>query len=154
MDRFFTSTTPFQRKCATCIAVVAGGSAVLGPGKFAQIGWEKLGNLAKITGFFTSLHTPFPAFNAHFIFALELAGGSLLIVSLASCLTGFLLAGNMFVAYWTGDHDPLVPAFPDPGKPYVATFLFASIMVFIFGAGFFSLDALIPGYSKEKISFS
>lgn len=121
--------------------------------QFAQTGWGKLHNLAKITGFFASLNIPFPAFSAHFVSGLEFVGGLLLIVGLASRLTGFLLAGNMFVAYWTADHDALVSVFSDPGKFYVAdpyTFLFASLMVLIFGAGFFSLDRVILKYAKEK----
>jgi len=114
--------------------------------QFAQTGWGKLHNLGKITGFFVSLGIPFPAFNAHFVSGLEFIGGLLLMLGLASRVTGFLLAGNMFVAYWTADHDALVSIFSDPGKFYVAdpyTFLFASLMVLIFGAGLFSLDTLV-----------
>ncbi len=39
--------------------------------QFAQTGWGKMHNIAKITAFFTSLNIPFPAFNAHFISGLE-----------------------------------------------------------------------------------
>jgi putative oxidoreductase len=52
----------------------------------------------------------------------------------------------MFVAYWTADHEALTAIFSDPGKFYVAdpyTFLFASLMILIFGAGLFSLDELL-----------
>ncbi|MGB0124289.1 MAG: DoxX family protein, partial [Silvibacterium sp.] len=52
--------------------------------QFAQTGWGKLHNLAKITGFFASLNIPFPAFSAHFVSGLEFVGGLLLIVGLAS----------------------------------------------------------------------
>ena len=114
--------------------------------QFAQTGWGKLHNIGKITGFFTSLDIPFPSFNAHLVSGLEFVGGLLLIVGLASRVTGFLLAGNMFVAYWTADRDALASIFSDPGKFYAAdpyTFLFASLMVLIFGAGLFSLDTLV-----------
>ena len=114
--------------------------------QFAQTGWGKMHNIAKITGFFMSLNIPFPAFNAHFISGLEFFGGLLLILGLASRLTGLLLAANMLVAYWTADHDALVSVFSDPGKFYVAdpyTFLFASLMVLIFGAGALSVDTFI-----------
>lgn len=114
--------------------------------QFAQTGWGKLHHLAQITEFFRSLGIPFPAFNAHFVSGLEFVGGLLLIAGLASRLTGFLLAANMFVAYWTADRDALFSFFSDPGKFYGAdpyTFLFASLLVLIFGAGFFSLDAAI-----------
>jgi putative oxidoreductase len=121
--------------------------------QFAQTGWGKLHNLARITGFFASLGIPFPAFNAHFISGLEFVGGLLLIFGLLSRPVGLLLAGNMFVAYWTADHEALLAVFSDPGKFYVAdpyTFLFASLMITIFGAGAFSLDALIQNRWKER----
>jgi len=114
--------------------------------QFAQTGWGKLHNLPKITGFFASLNIPFPAFNAHFVSGLEFVVGILLILGLFSRPIAFLLACNMFVAYWTADREALTSIFSDPGKFYVAdpyTFLFASLMVLIFGAGFFAADTLI-----------
>jgi putative oxidoreductase len=114
--------------------------------QFAQTGWGKHHNLAKITGFFASLNIPFPAFNAHFVSGLEFVGGILLMLGLFSRPIALLLAGNMLAAYWTADREALTSIFSDPGKFYVAdpyTFLFASIMVLIFGAGFFALDTLV-----------
>jgi putative oxidoreductase len=52
----------------------------------------------------------------------------------------------MFVAYWTADHEALASIFSDPGKFYAAdpfTFLFAALLILVFGPGLFSLDALI-----------
>jgi putative oxidoreductase len=114
--------------------------------QFAQTGWGKLHNLAKITSFFASLNIPFPGVNAPFVSGLEFIGGILLMLGLFSRPIAFLLAGNMFVAYWTADHEALSSIFSDPGKFYVAdpyTFLFASLMVLIFGAELFSVDTLI-----------
>lgn len=114
--------------------------------QFMTTGWGKLHNLAKISGFFASLHIPAPAFSAAFVSTLEFAGGLLLILGLGTRIVGLLLAINMFVAYWTADHEALTSIFSDPGKFYVAdpyTFLFASLIVLIFGAGLFSLDALL-----------
>ncbi len=114
--------------------------------QFAQTGWGKLHNLAKITAYFASLNIPFPGFNAPFVSTLEFVGGILLILGLFSRPIAFLLAGNMLVAYWTADREALVSIFSDPGKFYVAdpyTFLFASLMVLIFGAGFFAADTYI-----------
>src|SRR5580693_9108579 len=68
--------------------------------QFAQTGWGKLHNLARITGFFTSLNIPFPGFTAPFVSTLEFVGGILLIWGLFSRPISLLLAGNMFVAYW------------------------------------------------------
>jgi putative oxidoreductase len=114
--------------------------------QFAQTGWGKLHHLDKITAFFASLNIPFPGLNAPFIATLEFAGGILLGVGLLSRPIAFLLACNMFVAYWTADREALTSIFSDPGKFYVAdpyTFLFASLMVLIFGAGLLSVDTLI-----------
>jgi putative oxidoreductase len=121
--------------------------------QFAQTGWGKMHNIAKITEFFAGLGIPSPALNAHFISGLEFFGGLLLMLGLASRLTGFLLAANMLVAYWTADHDALVSVISDPGKFYVAdpyTFLFASLLVLIFGAGALSADALFLREGPKK----
>jgi putative oxidoreductase len=121
--------------------------------QFMQTGWGKLHHLARVTEFFASLGIPFPAFTTHFIAGLEFVGGLLLIAGLASRLTGFLLAANMFVAYWTADRGALVSIFSDPGKFYGAdpyTFLFASLLVLVFGAGFFSLDAAIAKRWRKR----
>ena len=122
--------------------------------QFMQTGWGKMHNIPKFTMLFASLNIPFPAFNAHFVAGLEFFGGLMLLLGLASRLTGLFLAGNMLVAYWTADHEALASLFSDPlgGKFYAAdpyTFLFASIMVLIFGAGLFSLDTLIQRNLKE-----
>jgi putative oxidoreductase len=114
--------------------------------QFAQTGWGKLHNLAKITAFFASLNSPVPSFTAPFISTLELFGGVLLMLGLLSRPFALLLACNMFVAYWTADREALSAVFSDPGKFYAAdpyTFLFASLMVLIFGAGLFAVDTLV-----------
>jgi putative oxidoreductase len=121
--------------------------------QFAQTGWGKLHHLAQITDFFKSLGIPFAAINAPFVSGLEFVGGLLLITGLASRLTGFLLAANMFVAYCTADHQALLAVFSDPGKFYGAdpyTFLFASLLALIFGAGYFSLDAAIAKHRRRR----
>ncbi len=111
-----------------------------------QTGWGKMHNIAKITGFFASLNIPFPSANAHFVAGLEFFGGILLILGLGSRVTALLLAANMLVAYWTADREALLSFFTDPGKFYVAdpyTFLFASLMVLVFGAGLLSVDTIL-----------
>ena len=114
--------------------------------QFAQTGWGKLHNLVKITGFFASLDIPFPGFAAPFVSTLEFVGGILLMLGLFSRPIALLLACNMFAADWTADREALSAVFSDPGKFYAAdpyTFLFASLMVLIFGAGFFAVDTLV-----------
>lgn len=114
--------------------------------QFAQTGWGKLHNLSKITGFFASLNIPFPGFSAPAVSLLEFGGGILLMLGLFSRPIAFLLCCNMFVAYWTADHEALTSVFSDPGKFYAAdpyTFLFASVMVLIFGCGLLAVDSVI-----------
>jgi putative oxidoreductase len=123
--------------------------------QFAVTGWGKLHNLPKITEFFASLNIPFPAMTAHFVAGLEFFGGLLLILGLGTRLIGLLLAVNMFVAYWTADHEALLAVFSDPGKFYIAdpfTFLFASLVVLIFGAGLFSVDRLLAMRWKDAVA--
>jgi len=119
--------------------------------QFVQSGWGKLHHLDKVTDFFTSLNLPAPALTAHFVSGLEFFGGILLILGLGSRLIGLVLTLNMLVAYWTADREALFSIFSDPGKFYVAdpyTFLFVSAMVLVFGAGLFSLDALLVRHWK------
>jgi putative oxidoreductase len=114
--------------------------------QLVQSGWGKLHHLDKITDYFISLNIPAAAFTAHFVSGLEFVGGILLILGLGSRLIGLLLTVNMLVAYWTADREALLAVFSDPGKFYVAdpyTFLFASVLILIFGAGWFSIDALL-----------
>ena len=114
--------------------------------QFAQSGWGKLHRLDGVTEFFTSLNIPFPHANAVFVSNLEFFGGLFLILGLASRLTGLVLAGNMLVAYITADRVALGSILSDPGKFYAAdpyTFLFASVLMLIFGAGLFSVDSIL-----------
>jgi putative oxidoreductase len=111
--------------------------------QFAQSGWGRLHHIPQATQFFSSLHIPFPGANVVLISSLEFVGGILLILGLASRFIGLLLACDMIVAYFTADPEALHAIFSDPGKFYNAdpyTFLFASLLVLIFGPGRFALD--------------
>ena len=111
-----------------------------------QTGWGKLHTLDKVTQFFTSLGIPAPAANAVFIGSLELVGGILLICGLASRLIAVPLIISMSVAFAAADREALFSVFSDPDKFYAAapyTFLFAVLLVFVFGPGRFALDELI-----------
>ena len=121
--------------------------------QFAQSGWGKLHRLDGVTEFFTSLNIPFPHANAILVSNLEFFGGILLILGLASRLTGLVLSGNMLVAYLTADRAALGSIFSDPGKFYAAdpyTFLFASVIMLIFGAGLFSVDVVLARVFKKE----
>jgi putative oxidoreductase len=91
--------------------------------------------------------------NAYFVSALEFAGGLLLAVGLGSRLIALLLAVDMIVAYITADREALFSIISNPDKftgaaPY--TFLFASLLVLIFGPGRFSLDVLVTRRRDER----
>ena len=122
--------------------------------QFIQTGLGKFRDLPKITEFFTTLGIPFPGLNAHFIATLELVGGSLLVLGLASRLIALPLTISMLVAYITADREALFSVISDPDKFYAAapyTFLVASLIVLIFGPGRFSLDAWLAARPRRKL---
>jgi putative oxidoreductase len=121
--------------------------------QFWQAGWGKLSNISTAIENFTNMGVPAPAFNAHFIGLLEAGGGILLILGLASRLIALPLTINMIVAYVIADREALASIFSEPDKFYGATpytFLFASLLVLVFGPGQISVDALIARYRKKK----
>lgn len=114
--------------------------------QFAQTGWGKLRHLSHVTQFFSSLGIPLPGFNAAFVSGLEFVGGILLIAGFATRFMGLLLAVDMLVAYLTTDLVALTSILSDPDKFYgdaAYTFLIASLIVLVFGAGRYSVDYLI-----------
>lgn len=116
--------------------------------EFAEDGWGKLHNLGRVTDYFASLNLPMPGPTALFVSVVELVGGALLALGLLSRLTGLVLTVNMLVAFLSveGDRQALLSVFSDPDKFSGATpygFLFASLLVLIFGPGKFSLDTLL-----------
>ena len=120
--------------------------------QFIETGWGKVNNIAKVTDFFTTLGIPFPGLNAHFVAGLELVGGVLLVLGLASRLIALPLTINMLVAYIAADREALFSVLSDPDKFYNAapyTFLVAALLVLIFGPGKLSLDGLV---AKSHVS--
>jgi putative oxidoreductase len=111
-----------------------------------ESGWGKLHNLSKVTEFFTSLNLPLPSQTAVAISCLEFFGGIFLAIGLLSRLTALALTINLIVAYITADREALFSIFSDPDKFYAAapyTFLFASLLILIFGPGAFAVDRLL-----------
>ncbi|WP_457601146.1 DoxX family protein [Hydrogenivirga sp.] len=113
---------------------------------FAQAGYGKLTHIERTTEFFKSLGMPLPELNAYFIGLTEFLGGFLLGLGLGTHLVGLFLTGEMFVAYLIAHRSELASLFSDPSEFYTAppfTFLFVSVVLFLFGAGKVSLDYLI-----------
>lgn len=76
----------------------------------------------------------------------ETVCGLLLCVGLASRLISILLIFTMLVAYLTAENAALRAFFSDPDKFVSATpfqFMFAALLVLIFGPGALSIDRLI-----------
>jgi putative oxidoreductase len=114
--------------------------------QLVESGWGKLHNLEKVTEFFTSLGLPMPGTTAVFISSLEFFGGILLALGLFSRLISLMLTVNLITAYITADREALFSIFSDPDKFYAAapyTFLFASLLILIFGAGKVSADTFL-----------
>ena len=113
---------------------------------FAQTGWGKLMHLEKTTNFFASLNLPAPKLNAIAAGTTECLGGVLLLLGLFSRIVSPALIGVMLVAYATADREALGSIISDTDKftgaaPFL--FLFAALIVFVFGPGTWSLDALM-----------
>ena len=121
--------------------------------QFFVAGKGKLMNLEKTTAFFDSLHIPFPHAQAILAGGTECIGGLLLLIGLASRLISIPLMTVMVVAYLTADFAAARAFFTDPDK-FVASdeflFLFAAVIVFVFGPGLFSVDGLIGKYFRRN----
>jgi putative oxidoreductase len=114
--------------------------------QLAQNGWGKLHNLERVTQFFSSLGLPAPGFTATFVATFEFLAGMLLVVGLCSRLVALMLTVDMLMAYITADREALSSFISDPGKFYVAdpyTFLFAALLILIFGPGKIALDTYL-----------
>ena len=121
--------------------------------QFFLTGKGKLMNLDRTTGFFESIDIPLPKLNAIMAGTTEAVGGLLLLLGLASRIISVPLTFVMLVAYATADSEAMKAIFSDPDKFLSAApfqFLFACVIIFVFGPGKISLDALLkrPGFEK------
>ncbi|MBV9488210.1 MAG: DoxX family protein [Verrucomicrobia bacterium] len=120
-----------------------------------QTGVGKLTHLGQISAYFgQDLGIPFPTLNACLAGGAETFGGLLLVAGLASRLAAIPVMGVMVVAYLTaekgavaaflhGNFDRFMQGTPFP-------FLAAAILVFAFGPGRISLDALIGWMVRRR----
>jgi putative oxidoreductase len=125
--------------------------------QFMQTGWGKLTNLDRFAMFFKSLGLPAPGPLAILIGVLELVGGFLLIAGLFSRLIAVPMTISMTSAYLAvpTNRDALLSIFSDPGKFYGAdpyTFLFAVLLILIFGPGWFSVDRFLESAAERTWS--
>ncbi|MES2307442.1 MAG: DoxX family protein [Verrucomicrobiota bacterium] len=122
---------------------------------FMVAGFGKLTHLDKATQFFESLHIPFPHVNAMVASSVEFFGGLLLILGLGSRLVSAPLAFTMLVAYWTADHEKLMQVFSEPAEflsATPATYLFAVLVILVFGLGKASIDSYLESRANRPYS--
>lgn len=74
---------------------------------FIHSGLYKFGHLDQITGFFTSLHLPAPAFQARFVAGTELVCGALVLLGAGTRVASLPLAVTMVVALVTAKKDEI-----------------------------------------------
>lgn len=113
--------------------------------QFFLTGKGKLINLDRTTNYFASLNIPQPKLNAIMAGSTECVFGLLLLAGLGGRITPLPLIGLLTVAYITSEQAALHAFFSNPDKFLTADpflFLFAAVIIFIFGQGKLSLDAL------------
>jgi putative oxidoreductase len=138
-DKFFSLVSYAQTPFLLFVRLYWGWQLV-------ESGWGKLHNLDKVTEFFTGLGLPMPGATAVFISSLEFFGGILLALGLFSRVISLMLTVNLITAYITADREALSAIFSDPDKFMAAapfTFLFASLLILIFGPGKIAVDTLL-----------
>lgn len=111
-----------------------------------ETGWGKLHNIEGVAQFFASLNIPLPELNAYFVGSIEFFGGIMLTFGLASRFGALAVICVLCGAFATAHREALLNVFHDPDTffnqaPFL--FLMASLIVFSFGPGKFSIDNLI-----------
>lgn len=109
---------------------------------FLTTGWGKLHDLASVARFFESLHIPAPHANAVFVSSVELVGGGLLLLGLATRLVALFLIGVMAVALWTA-RLPELHGVIELAATIELTYLVAFVWLLVSGGGIASADHLL-----------
>jgi putative oxidoreductase len=109
---------------------------------FVSTGWGKVHSLPKVTAFFADLGIPAPGLNAHVVSFVELIGGALLLIGLASRLAAVPLMVSMLVAILTAQREQ-VHGLPDLFGLVEWTYFALLLWVALAGPGKLSLDHLL-----------
>ena len=116
---------------------------------FFQSGWGKLHDLEKVTGFFTELGIPHPAFQARLASLAEFVCGGLLLLGLGTRFAVVPLVVTMCVAIRTAQW-----ANVDGIGSLVGLLEFSYIALLVWlgtdGAGPLSIDRLIAGIGRHR----
>lgn len=121
--------------------------------QFFLTGKGKLMNLDRTAGFFANLNIPLPKINAILAGSAECFGGLLLLLGLFSRVATVPLIITMIVAYLTADSEKVKHIFDNPDAFVTAApflFLYTTVIIWLFGPGIFSLDAMIAKMRGKK----
>jgi putative oxidoreductase len=116
---------------------------------FILTGKGKLGDLDKVTGFFTELNIPFPHANAVFVGTVELVGGLLLVIGLGTRIAAIFLAATMAVAFVTAKV-PSAESWLDLFSTLELTYVAIFVWLIVGGAGPISIDHLLARRSQAS----
>lgn len=110
---------------------------------FIQTGLGKFHNHQMVVEFFQSLSIPYPKAQAYLVACLETVGGLCLAIGFGARLMSIPLIVILCTALATAHKEALIHIFQDP-ETFISqapfNFLLASLIVFCFGPGFFSID--------------
>jgi putative oxidoreductase len=115
---------------------------------FVSTGWGKVHDLDKVTGFFAELGIPLPHLNAVMVSFVELIGGSLLLIGLASRFAALPLLASMLVAIATAQREN-VHGLPDLFGLVEWTYVALLLWVALAGPGKVSVDHLLVGKKRR-----
>jgi putative oxidoreductase len=118
---------------------------------FLSTGWSKLHDLDKVTGFFTELGIPAPAFNATLVAYTETICGILLLLGLATRLACVPLFITMVVATVTAKLGQ-VHSLPDLFGLVEFTYLGLLLFIGVYGPGAFSVDVAIARALEQHVA--
>lgn len=120
---------------------------------FMVAGIGKLQDPSKITDFLASFNFPYPEILTWVLALTETIGGFLLAIGFLSRLVSVPLIIAMSTAYGTAHLESLQKFTSDPTlitKAAAFNFLLTALLVFAFGPGFFSVDALFAKKNKPS----
>jgi putative oxidoreductase len=113
-------------------------------GSFFVTGIGKFTHMDKIVDFFHSIGIPYAAWSAFITASIETMGGAFLFLGLASRVASIPLLCTMIVAFGTAETEAIRMIVSNPQNfihrdPF--SFFFASLIIFAFGPGNYSLDS-------------
>ncbi len=117
--------------------------------QFLFAGWGKFIDINTAAGFFEKLNIPVPTFSAYLTATFEVLGGLALVLGLGTRLFSIPLIVIMLTALFTAHKGFIANFWVNPfgileQTPF--TFLMAALILWAFGPGKFSIDALLKRY--------